>query len=303
MRSIFRLLFTCCLLTEASFGALAQGGYSFNRSMARAEYLNWLAYRRTKDEGGNLKKWWRSESTIGLSMSGPLNYSQHCLNEGTSGVAPFDTVITGVAKSYISYAVNSNVNGLLFRVSSNSMISYSYGFDLTYLRYKIPTNDLSQPPGDDLSDIDVFRFGVPVTIDYKMGCDVDFDSEQPFCFAVGAGILPYVQMNLLRLTVSDGTPFSVKPFIYADFGLYVLGCWKIRVSYTPGPVAIFNNQNLGFGADESTITASTANVITIGISHMKYSGDWRNARGWRTGRGEGGGGSVRHNMTNSLRLF
>jgi len=264
-------------------------------SAYRAAYKSWLKYQQTKMEGGNLRKWWKGEGTIGLAFSGPVNYiNENKYDSVENSHGQVDTTIKGKATPLLSFHINMNSNHLLMRLSGSSILSISVGTQVDILRWKHEV--FSGNTVETISESLVYaQIGVPVTLDYKWGCDVDFDPDQKACFAVGVGGMPLVGTGISGFLRSGGV-LRVSPYLYASFGFYAWGCWKIRASYMPGKYTMAKDQTIDYGGSTNTLNAQGSNIIMLGISHMSYSRDWGKGNAWR-----GGGG--RHHNFEGGRMF
>lgn len=295
-----KLSFIFSILIFLTCKSLAQFSNAHNSAM-RAAYIDWLRYQKAKEEGSNLNKWWKGETTIGLAFSGPLNYTHRSKYDSVElfSRASHDSVIRGRAVPELSFHMNSNTNHLLARISDNSILSFSAGAEVNILRWRFEQfsgNTLERKMGSLLHA----QLGAPLTLDYKWGCDVDFDRELKTCFAVGGGMMPLVGMTLDDLE-SMTMNAKVAPHLYASFGFYAWGCWKIRAAYMPGNYTVVRDGSVNYGGTTNTLNMQGGNTFMIGISQMSHSRDWGKASGWRSGL-KFGGGRRRHVYENS-RLF
>jgi len=288
-----------CALTLRAFAQYGYGGYSMYHQQYLA-YLDFLKYKKYKEEGRNLIKWWRGEGGAGIVMSTPATYTQRSQFDGTFYNAPsMDTTIKGTAKPEIGIHINSNANHMLARLGTSSILSFSWGFQFDVLRWKIEEFNGTETSTKS-SELQYWQVGLPVTIDYKWGCDVDFQPEMKTCFAVGAGAMP-----LFATALDEGNNGSnfvrVAPYVYASFGVYAWGCWKIRASYMPGKFDIISDSKENFGSTINTLNVKGNHIFTIGISHMSRSYDWKDGGGWRDTHSRPGGRTRYHKHTNGMR--
>lgn len=181
------------------------------------------------------------------------------------------------------------------------MLSFSTGIQANFLRWKYEPFS-----GNTLKTTTVSLFyaqlGVPLTLDYKWGCDVDFDPEKKLCFAVGGGLIPMAGLSFSNFESSQ-LKFRTAPYLYASVGFFAHGCWKIRASYLPGSYTVFKNASEDIGDIVKTLNVQGSDVISIGICLMDFSRDWGRASGYRTGSHGSGGGGRRHRNYEGTRLF
>lgn len=278
MKSCNKLLPIGILLCMLTYQSLAQ---FTQRDWDRANYRNWLAYKKNRDEGGNLLKWWRGEGTYGIAIAGATTLSARNSYDSTGhlfGPPSFDTTVKSKVIPLLSFHVNGNSNYMLMRLDASSILSLSAGMQVDFLRWKCEPVDVSGTR-DPTSKLYYGHFGLPVTIDYKWGCDVDFLPEMKTCFAVGAGAMPKAGITFDNEFHTAGS-FSVLPYAYVSFGVYTgfFGCVKLRATYMPAQIDMYKNLNQSDGITNTTLNAQTNNVLTMGIAIMHYSKDW--SKGW-----------------------
>ncbi|PZF73606.1 hypothetical protein DN068_07745 [Taibaiella soli] len=287
--------------TFAQYGPMGQTTvFDLGRQNERTRQRALLAYKKAKSEGQNLCKWWKDEASLGISMSGPVTYSQRSQYTAIPNInePSHDTTIMGAAKGLLSLHLNGNSNHLISRLGMNSILSLSVGIQVDMLHYQIQTFDNSTLNVVTQQPL-YWQIGVPITLDYKWGCDVDFQPESRTCFAVGAGAMP--MLGLSDYNFADlGQCFKVAPLVYASFGVYLMGCWKIRVSYMPGKFTIAKDYKSTVAATTTTLNMQGDHVFTIGIGHMQHSRDWKDGGGWR-GSGGRGGRTRYHKHTGGMR--
>ena len=306
-RRIFQIGVIAMLLL-LSYSCQAQPMSMFERnSLDRAERANFLAYQKAKNEGANLRRWWKGEGTIGIAFSGPLNYTHRTrYDENPDPTEWFDSTIAGTAKPQLSFAVNGNSNHLITRLGASDILSISVGEQVNFMRWTFDAWSGSTRKADATKLIYV-QLGIPVTLDYKWGCDVDFDPEQKSCFAIGVGGMPMYSMSLSNLEPA-GSSFRIAPYAYASFGFYMRGCWKLRLSYLPGKYTVSKDALENVGGTINTLNIQGSNIITLGISHMSYSKDWGNGSAVRGREGNSSshhsffGGRRRH-VSEGSRMF
>lgn len=290
-----------CAFACRSFAQYGYGGFS-QMDQARMAYLDFLKYKKYKEEGRNLIKWWRSEGSIGIVMSTNANFEQRSQFDGTLyGTPSLDTTMKGTAKALLGLHANSNSNHMLARLGASSILSFSWGLQIDILRWKLEEFNGNETNSVVSSNLTYWQTGLPLTIDYKWGCDVDFEPEMKTCFAVGAGVMPLVGLSF-DSHGDGGGGGRIAPYAYASFGVYAWGCWKLRVSYMPGKFSILDSRT-DYGSTVNTMKIQGDHIITLGIANMSHSRDWKDGGGWRgshTG-GRSGGRTRYHKHTGGMR--
>lgn len=87
-----------------------------------------------------------------------------------------------------------------------------------------------------------FNMGIPVTLDYRTGCDAMQSKDYNTCFAIGAG----VYTNWAATTYyefQDANTWSARPIIKMEAGLRFGMCFKLRAMYQFGKISYFSYKN------------------------------------------------------------
>lgn len=277
--------------------------------------MNWLMYQKAKGEGKNLRRWWKGESTIGAAFTGPISY-QHRLRYTTAGSyfvpsETFDTVMRGTLAPKVGFSANGNSNHLLARLSESSILSLSVGMEMVITRFEDMPSFVFSDNGKNATETSSMGYtlvGAPITLDYKWGCDVDFDPDVKACFAAGGGLMPLYGATTDHRGNHVGG-LRTAPYVYASAGFYAWGCWKVRASYIPGTFINHSGQEAGYGGSlTQTSSMKGSNVFTVGLAYMAFSGDWNDGNGDRGpgiggGRGSGGNGRRSRRHGGTMRMF
>ncbi len=100
---------------------------------------------------------------------------------------------------------------------------------------KIPTSRLNASS---------LQLGIPVGIDYKIGCDAIATKRLKFCAAFGGGFLPHLTFTSLDSAINSIPPeanIGFNPYVKAEVGIFVGWCVKVRAMYTMGNVELMNS--------------------------------------------------------------
>lgn len=223
-------------------------------------------------------KLWKVEATAGVLRSAPLQFEDrssylmpHYYGEHRSK----DTTMSGTATQQYGFHAAVNTNHLLMRVSDNSMFSFSVGLDLSAQLHHFSGFYASFRTAKE-RPLMAGQLGAPLTLDYKWGCDVDYNADLRGCFAIGAGAMPLVSQAYFGER-SDRI-FRVAPYVYASAGFYAWGCWKVRASFIPGTSPIMTDASATHDdIAVNTLNVQAKNTFTIGLSRMLRSQNWRYA--------------------------
>lgn len=265
---------------------------SVDTSAQQKKLLGLKSYRATRNNGDNLKAWWKREVTIGVAQADPLTYTDRLrfTSPEASGSNQTEFVRTGTAISQPGLFVNVNANHLLAYLAPNTILSFSAGLEATALQSSFGTFYKNTV---EIAERPLYRgqIGMPLTLDLKWGSDVDFNADVPACIAIGGGVMPaYARAIYGKYT---GSTFYAAPYLYASVGFYAWGCWKVRASYIPSELPVIPGASSSDAAATHSLRVQGGNVMQLGISRMMRSHDWKaGGHGWRTGGRRNGGGAT-----------
>ena len=277
-------------MNKALFLSAALGLFVSTAMPAAAQHSSYglFQYKTAKQSGANLKKWWAIETSVGAAFTGPVTHSEGLAISTIENPSPTvpDTIVAGTVVARPGAHMNINSNHQIIRITRNTIVSFSAGVDAMLIQSSFGATFAGTREVRNRA-LYAGQLGVPLTVDFKWGSDVDFDPYVPACFAIGGGVMPAATYAVHG--VMNDVNFRVAPYAYASLGFYAGGCWKIRASYTPGNVPIMKGAEKDHQVAVSRLTVGAQNVMTIGVSRMLFSEHWRSARAWRGGRN---GGSV-----------
>lgn len=294
--------FLLLLLTVAfALPAFAQFGNSshrqFNESMDRAAMMDFIRYMNAKNNGENLKGWWKTEEILGITIAPKMPFALRSFYKAPeySSQPSFDTTVVGEADYAFGIHLNTSSDHLLFRLGGNSIITLSHGALAQYITWHMPEIGLITTVNGKKGHLAALNFGLPITLDYKWGADVDWNPDVKACFAVGGGVVPQLNSGFFEM---QNTSFrgTIVPMVYASAGFYAGVCFKVRASWQPASYALFKGQETYDAGATRQLHATMPGTFNIGVGMMARSYDWRHARSWRTGpngerssRSSGGG--------------
>lgn len=286
----FLLLLLATAFTTPAFAQFGNSGFGnsssrqFNQNMDRAAWMDFIRYMNAKNNGENLKAWWKTEEILGVTLAPKMPFALRSFYKAPefSSQPSFDTTIVGEAAYSFGFHMNTSGDHLLFRMGRNSIVTLSHGAMAQYIVWKMPEIGLAREVNGVKGHLAVMNFGLPVTLDYKWGADVDWNPDLKACFAVGGGVLPQVNYGLFEL---QNTSFrgTIVPMFYASAGFFVGVCLKVRASWQPAAYALFKGQESYDVGVTRQLYTTMPGAFNIGVGVMSRSYDWRNARSWRTG--------------------
>ncbi len=126
------------------------------------------------------------------------------------------------------------------------------------------------------------QMGLPVSADFKFGCDAITDKTVRFCSTLGAGVYP--SMSATVDASNAGFGFGVTPFVKAEFGIMAGLCFKIRATYAFGNIPFYSE-----GANiydwvnfKSTSSLTGKQAISLSLIIMPFSWNWNRTGWWNT---------------------
>ncbi len=123
------------------------------------------------------------------------------------------------------------------------------------------------------------EIGVPISLDFKFGCDATSTKNQRFCTSIGAGIHP--SFAFTSFEDNAATAFGMAPFVKYEVGFFKGICMKFRFMYTFDNIQYINKSGSVFKQDDlaSNFTLKGKNTFTVSAIFMPFSFLWER-KGW-----------------------
>lgn len=157
----------------------------------------------------------------------------------------------------MSYALGGSVYFPMSKIGEKSSLGINVGINAMFYknddRLKIGIN-----VGDTLTKYEITTTGIPISLDYKVGCDARYDRAYKPMFGIGIGFNPMFSTVESNFHFINGDYFKLAPFIKAEVGYYLGIGMKLRVMYTY--INSFNNY------EENTPENNPDNVKAKGVS-------------------------------------
>jgi len=128
------------------------------------------------------------------------------------------------------------------------------------------------------------QIGLPIGVEWKVGCDAIETRRLAFSASFGAGILPQLSMTTLADApdVKTNYGFNCAPYLKAEVGENLWLCTKFRFMATFGDVKLLDvNHALPGKTDGPFRVVSHGNVMLSWII-MPFSPGWRETAWWNT---------------------
>lgn len=126
------------------------------------------------------------------------------------------------------------------------------------------------------------QMGLPVSADFKFGCDAIADKTVRFCGTIGVG--GYPSMSATVDASNAGFGFGVTPFVKAEFGMMAGLCFKLRAMYTMGNIPFYTEGNSIYSLTnfKSTSSLTGKSGISLSLIIMPFSWNWNTTGWWNT---------------------
>lgn len=123
------------------------------------------------------------------------------------------------------------------------------------------------------------QLGLPVSADFKFGCDAVTDKTIRFCGTIGAGVFPSMAATVDASNAGFG--FGAAPFIKAEFGVMGGICFKLRAMYSFGTIPYYTEGNSINNSSSFSSTSSLTGKSSLSFSliFMPFAWKW-DAPGW-----------------------
>jgi hypothetical protein len=255
--------------------------YEYNYSTGRSEYkmkhYNFMEeYSKAKAAGKNLTGFLRNETVFTYLFSN-FKYEQHFRSiDYLTGEATYDTTISMDLKPKIALGISGNSSMPICDLGEKAALLFNYGTSFNYIKFEMDSLHL----GNNYATyrIVAWQWGVPLTIDYKTGCEAFLDKSGT-TMGFGVGLIP--TMSFTEINLRDATTsFRAYPYAKAEIGFFWKICMKLRVSCQLGKYNFLELDNYGSNHYENnSISLKSGPIYGISLVVMPLSFDW-NAASW-----------------------
>lgn len=257
------------LLFVILFNAVTIAAYS---QLARTHYWHLKTYSDMSEKQQEaLQRRYFTLEYPGMTM----DVQQHYNMTPTYGT-PVDTSFSLKKRSGFSFGISAGAFSNIKQFGDNHSIAIDYSLSYEIINWKFKGVYF---PGEGNVDGDgtFTMVGIPITVMYKSGGEVDCDPEQKFLWSVGAGAEPGLT-SANYMTVSVNNHFVVRPYALAEIGVKAGWAWKLRATYFIGNNLLVDKtgQNLPSIENNSTLYAKatgSGNVV-IALVFLPWSGHW-----------------------------
>lgn len=178
-----------------------------------------------------------------------------------------------------AYGISIGTYIPITRLGRVSTLATNIDFTYDFKFWKNVANGLySQVPEFDISGL-TLEVGLPITLDFKFGCDATSTKNQHFCTSIGAGIYPSYALTSFEDNTATG--FSVAPVVKYEVGFFKGICMKFRLLYSLDNIKYISKDGSVFKQDDlaSDFTLKGKSTFTISAIFMPMSFLWKK-KGW-----------------------
>lgn len=146
-----------------------------------------------------------------------------------------------------------------------------------------PDGSLNKPNPSLIAN--TMQIALPVGVEWQVGNHAINTKRLIFGTAMGAGLMPQVNMTNLAgdvKNVKTGMGFGCTPFVKVEGDVFMGWCVKIRAMYTMGDITYLEvNHALPGNTDGPFKVVSNGNLI-LSLVLMPFSGAWKETDWWNT---------------------
>lgn len=140
------------------------------------------------------------------------------------------------------------------------------------------SGDYTTPANNELK-ANCIQVGLPVSVDYKIGCDAINSQRLVWGGTFGVGAMPHINITSFDpSTLNDYLPaqqnIGINPYAKAELSLYMRMCIKLRVMYTFGNVELMNVSQAIPGYTDGPFKMYNRNSLMLSFIIMPFSGHW-----------------------------
>ena len=128
------------------------------------------------------------------------------------------------------------------------------------------------------------QIGLPVGVEWKVGCDAIESRRLGLGASFGAGFIPQVSITSLANDPLQhtGYAFNCAPYLKAEVAENFLICTKFRFMYTIGDVNLLEVNHAIPGKTDGPFKIISQSNFYLSWIIMPFSGRWRETRWWNT---------------------
>lgn len=185
-------------------------------AMMRGGFMNVDPYKSRFNEIG-----------IIAGIGAPTCKAYYYISDNKGGVR--EKSVTAKAKMSMNYGLSIGSGIQLAKLSDNKSLALNIAATFIYSKASISNNELAIKNGTDFKEeVELFRSGLPISVDYKSGAEAASDKYLKSMFAMGAGIAPRFVSD--EFTGGYAIP-SMAPFLKVEAGYFLGVAFKIRAMY------------------------------------------------------------------------
>lgn len=210
-----------------------------------------------------------------------VGFGKHFLSGNLEGtytnysVAPIaDTTYQHPFRIKKSFAGHVGTFFPIILLTDNTMLTFNTELYFSYGKMSFDTLVLGENTKY-ITDYQFYKFGIPLSVDYKMGADVPLSREGTQMFSLGGGIM------LTHNSFFGGNtqfPVALVPFVKTEIGFFLGVAMKLRGTVFFGSADLVNDEQAGISSkgdnDILQIKNSSGYGYTLSVVVMPFSRRW-----------------------------
>ncbi|MES2479980.1 MAG: hypothetical protein V4561_12900 [Bacteroidota bacterium] len=270
------LAITYCLPTYAQYGH-GFGGYRAINGNNHYNYYNYIqTYNRKKENGDNVDNFYRVQEGLVFGLINATYKLDYIFSDGTgaNGIKNYYSGEKEFKIKGMAYGLSNERYFSLGKTSENSLIAFTVGVDMLYIKFKFEETRLSR--GYTFTpEHNILQGNVPLGLAYKTGTDAVLRSNVKSGFSFGGGALFNTNFDL---GPNGGFPtINIRPYATIEMAFYTSFCWKIRGTAHLGKVPLsISSEYTGISVsdEETTMTITAKPSFFLSFIFTDFSWDW-----------------------------
>lgn len=214
-----------------------------------------------------------------------------------SGTVPFGSLGAGLGDTTLTHQFSfTNIGGYIgtsipFKATGHiSLWAMDIGVNVNSLswpglNYVYNGNDVKA--SSPLLTANTMQVGLPIGVEWKVGCDAIESRRLGFGASFGAGFIPQYSITSLAnmpagTTTATNYNFNCAPYLKAEFAENLFMCTKFRFMATFGDVSLIEVNHALAGATDGPFKVTSHGNILLSWIIMPFSVGWRETAWWNT---------------------
>jgi hypothetical protein len=275
------------ILTLLSFSSIAQFNDPFFQSM---EY-RWRMerYEHLKESGANVSAWQRGYDGYCFPMVSNATFIDKIKYVDQNDGTQHQMSVSRKINSTTSWGAYGGTFFPIAPMGEKSVLAICVEAEGAFIQFQ-PGLVTWAPDAHYDATFGAIMMSLPVSVDMKFGGEAKLDRSIFTSYTFGFGLAPTLmasgvdQGDFVGYSDLLGYPYfktSSHPFIKAEFGIFVGVFIKCRAMYSFGKIKYFDYENNLDDNNGESVTISSKNYMSVGISLTDLSWDWKESAWWK----------------------